>query len=85
VSSVVSFHRFAYMHSGEWIPGLPDPASCPFCGHVKDVTIEWRGYGYYANCDHCGADGPPGTSPLEAARNWNGRGREGQAHQETRQ
>ena len=72
-SVVVSFYRFTYKHSGEVIPGLPTPAPCPFCGEAKDVTVEWHGAFYHGDCDNCGAEGPWGTTPLEAAKYWNDR------------
>ncbi len=73
MSPVTQLHRFTYKHSGQVIPDLPPPQPCPFCGQTKNVTIEWEGQGFHGDCDHCGAEGPWGTTPLEAAQHWNTR------------
>jgi len=65
---------FAYKHNGELVSGAPLPAECPFCGHTAEVTIDWCGAGFRGDCYRCGAAGPLGSTPLEAARAWNNRG-----------
>jgi hypothetical protein len=64
---------FTYKHNGEFIPGIPLPVACPFCGHIAEVTIDWCGAGFRGDCYRCGASGPLGATPLEAARHWNDR------------
>jgi hypothetical protein len=64
---------FAYKHNGEVISGLPLPMPCPFCGKLAHVTIDWCGAGFRGDCYRCGASGPLGATPLEAARHWNAR------------
>ncbi len=71
--------RFTHKHNGKPLqassPALPDPAPvpCPFCGHTAEVTIDWCGAGFRGDCYRCGASGPLGATPLEAAKHWNAR------------
>jgi hypothetical protein len=73
-AAVTELALFSYHHNGEVIPGLPLPMPCPFCGHSAEVTIDWRGVGFRGDCYRCGAAGPFGSTPPEAARRWNARG-----------
>jgi len=73
MSAVINLCCFTYQHSGEAIPGLPAPKPCPFCGESRAVTIDWHGIGFHGDCDQCGAEGPLGRTPLEAAQLWNRR------------
>lgn len=55
-------------------PALPDYGSlcCPFCGETNVVDDHNKqGNAYYVKCDSCGAQGPTGHSPQEAADAWN--------------
>jgi hypothetical protein len=73
MSAVLVAARFTHKHSGVAISGLPAPCACPFCGRLEHVTIDWAGAGYRGDCYRCGAAGPFGATPLEAARQWNSR------------
>lgn len=76
-ATVTTWDRFTYKHNGASVPGLPLPAPCPFCGRTDGVTIVCgRNFRYHSDCDCCGAEGPPGETPLDAARYWNARGGE---------
>lgn len=74
-ATVTVWEPFIYKHNGEVVPGVPLPAPCPFCGRI-DSAIDWQGASYHVECGYCGAEGPYGTTPLEAARYWNARGQE---------
>ena len=65
---------------GNAVEGAPEPALCPFCGSGADQLIveRWSEQddpdpAYHVECLKCGANGPQGASPLEAAQGWNGR------------
>ena len=55
----------------------PHLQHCPFCG-FDDPVIDRIGRGYtgtafWAQCDHCGAEGPVANTREEAAKRWNSR------------
>jgi hypothetical protein len=72
-ASVNELARFTHKHNGAPLLSLSTPMPCPFCGKVAHVTIDWCGVGFRGDCYRCGATGPFGATPLEAARNWNSR------------
>jgi hypothetical protein len=54
------------------------PVACPFCGTSYDVEVfehdgEDEAGNHCAICMHCGAEGPPGHTRLEAAKAWDER------------
>src|SRR5690242_2441308 len=65
------------MH-GHFIPNMPAPTPCPFCGGEPQVaqtiesTSDVRAV-YEAICCDCGACGPGGESEIMAAAAWNKR------------
>lgn len=66
--------RFHHYESGEAIEGLPAVHPCPFCRRIEFggiVTVKSDPPTYHVQCDHCGADGPCGGSPADAAQAWN--------------
>lgn len=67
---IFAIRPFTDHDSGAVFKGLPTPLPCAFCG-VFDVTLlrtrlraDTPGY-YHGECNHCGAEGPPGETPLE--------------------
>lgn len=72
-ATVTVWEPFVYKHNEEVVPGVPLPAPCPFCGQL-DSAIDWQNTIYHVECQYCGADGPCGETPLEAALSWNSRG-----------
>ena len=71
---------FVETDQSEPIPGTPAPLRCPFCGDPDMVSITERagpesehGASYIAECQGCGAEGPSGSTQLEAAIAWNKR------------
>jgi hypothetical protein len=64
---------FTHKHDGKAFSGLPAPMPCPFCGKMAHVMIEWVGAGFRGDCYGCGASGPLGATPLQAAQHWNAR------------
>ncbi len=64
------------------IRGAASALPCPFCGDPHMVDVFRHGHSdsgatYSAVCGECGAEGPSGDSPLEAARSWNARSTKG--------
>lgn len=48
--------------------------ACPFCGGVSAGSLSSAGFDeIYVICDHCGCDGPVGSTEAEALRLWNAR------------
>jgi hypothetical protein len=44
---------------------------CPYCMRLGTVMLRPCDERYVVKCRGCGALGPPGDSPAEAAENWN--------------
>jgi Lar family restriction alleviation protein len=65
---------------GQAIEEASEPQPCPFCGSGADqlVVERWSDEddpdaSYHVECLKCGSNGPQGETPLEAAKEWNGR------------
>lgn len=59
------------------IPGAEPPRPCPFCGAgPEDIVVQQHepGQSWHGDCLHCGMEGPPGDTALEATQVWNRRG-----------
>jgi Lar family restriction alleviation protein len=76
---------FVETYESKPLYGTPAPLPCPYCGDRDMVSITERaapeddqGPSYYAECQGCGAEGPSGSTQLEAARAWNTRPNSGQ-------
>jgi hypothetical protein len=65
---------------GNPVEGASEPLPCPFCASGADqlVVERWSDAddpdpAFHVECLHCGCNGPQGTTPLEAAQEWNER------------
>jgi hypothetical protein len=65
---------------GKEVEEAGEPRSCPFCDSGADqlVVERWSSEddpdaSYHVECLRCGCNGPQAETPLEAAREWNGR------------
>ena len=66
-TAVTEWPGFVHKHDGKLVPGVPLPAPCPFCGRI-DSAIDRQSASFHVECGYCGAEGPYGTAPLEAAQ-----------------